>query len=265
MKKICLLAVSMIFAIISAAQEISLNLEKIIDLRNTSTHFITEDYEIIYVPLFQANVINYSKELLKLHGIDITNHIAQNFLTLSISLESLSDEQIKSKYSAQMAERFIRARNDIEVAEQDTSPRLSIPMVQQLRITKKASEADFTVAIDNASETKIATATTMKDPNTTYKFSYGNIVNAINDQLTAKNIPFEFTKPNGDNRNIFTTNDLQLFIKFYDIKSDTRFAFEHRWGNHSDYSYSQQLIEFIVGEIKKDPTRVITNLKKAKK
>ena len=64
------------------------NLEKIIDLRNTSTHFITEDYEIIYVPLFQANVINYSRELLKLHGIDITDFIAQNFLTLSISLES---------------------------------------------------------------------------------------------------------------------------------------------------------------------------------
>lgn len=106
------------------------NLEKIIDLRNTSTHFITEDYEIIYVPLFQANVINYSRELLKLHGIDITDFIAQNFLTLSISLEFLSDEQIKSKYSAQMAERFIKARNDIEVTEQDTSPRLAIPMVQ---------------------------------------------------------------------------------------------------------------------------------------
>ena len=30
-----------------------LNLEKIIELRNTSTHFITEDYEMVYVPLFQ--------------------------------------------------------------------------------------------------------------------------------------------------------------------------------------------------------------------
>ena len=30
-----------------------LNLEKIIELRNTSTHFITEEYEMIYIPLFQ--------------------------------------------------------------------------------------------------------------------------------------------------------------------------------------------------------------------
>lgn len=28
------------------------NLEKIIDLRNVSTHYITEDYEIKYAPLF---------------------------------------------------------------------------------------------------------------------------------------------------------------------------------------------------------------------
>lgn len=29
-----------------------MNLEQIIDLRNTSTHFITEEYEQIYVPFF---------------------------------------------------------------------------------------------------------------------------------------------------------------------------------------------------------------------
>lgn len=32
------------------------NLEKIIELRNTSTHFITEEYEAVYVPLLQACV-----------------------------------------------------------------------------------------------------------------------------------------------------------------------------------------------------------------
>jgi len=37
-----------------------LNLEKIIELRNTSTHFITDEYELVYMPLFQACVLNYS-------------------------------------------------------------------------------------------------------------------------------------------------------------------------------------------------------------
>ena len=164
-----------------------------------------------------------------------------------------------------MAERFIKARNDIEVTEQDTSPRLAIPMVQQLRITKKASEADFTVAIDNHSKTKIATATTLKDPSHTYKFSYNNVVQAVNDRIIAQNIHFEFVKISGEVRTTFTTSNLQLFMKFYDIKSDSRFAYEHHWANHSEYSYSQQLIEFITGEIKKDPVHIIKNLKMAKK
>lgn len=42
---------------------IRLNLEKIAELRNISTHYITEDYEIKYAPLFQACVLNYVNEL----------------------------------------------------------------------------------------------------------------------------------------------------------------------------------------------------------
>lgn len=40
-----------------------INLEKIIELRNTSTHFITEEYEMVYVPLFQSCVINFTKTI----------------------------------------------------------------------------------------------------------------------------------------------------------------------------------------------------------
>ena len=39
------------------------NLIRIIELRNTSTHFITEDYEHIYAPLFQACVSNYISKM----------------------------------------------------------------------------------------------------------------------------------------------------------------------------------------------------------
>ena len=35
------------------------NLSKIVELRNTSTHFVTEEYEMIYIPLFQACVLNF--------------------------------------------------------------------------------------------------------------------------------------------------------------------------------------------------------------
>ena len=56
------------------------NIEKIIELRNTSTHFITEDYEYIYAPLFQACVMNFAEKIKEFHNKNITDYIAQNFL-----------------------------------------------------------------------------------------------------------------------------------------------------------------------------------------
>ena len=54
---------------------IRLNLEKIIELRNISTHYITEDYEVKYAPLFQACVLNFVNELQRFHDVDITKYI----------------------------------------------------------------------------------------------------------------------------------------------------------------------------------------------
>lgn len=71
---------------------IRLNLERIIELRNISTHYITEDYEAKYAPLFQACVLNFVNEINRFHNVDITKHIAQNFLTIT------SNSQIKLMY-----------------------------------------------------------------------------------------------------------------------------------------------------------------------
>ena len=50
---------------------IRLNLEKIIDLRNTSTHFVTEEYEMVYVPLFQACVFNFVDKISEFHKVNM--------------------------------------------------------------------------------------------------------------------------------------------------------------------------------------------------
>lgn len=242
-----------------------INLEKIIELRNTSTHFITEDYETVYAPLFQAAVINYCQELLKFHNKDITSYIAQNFLTLSISLEELTDDQIRGKYSPEMAERFIKMRNDVEVTSEKNSVRFAIPIEQRLYITKKPEEADFLVAVDRNSETKLTIAKELRDPSNTHKYSYRNIVKTVNEQIKSSHINFSVSQRNKDDRHYFTTNDLQLFIKFYNVKEQQEYAYAHIIGDSSpQYSYSLKLIDFILTEIKKNPEKVIENLKNVK-
>lgn len=134
---------------------IRLNLERIIELRNISTHYITEDYELKYAPLFQACVLNYVNELQRFHSRDVTNAI------------------------------------DVLVTEYN-SDKFAIGIKQNLYITKKKSEADFIVSIANQSPSQVAILKDLKDPSETHKYSYANIISVVNDRLNKKNIKLNY-------------------------------------------------------------------------
>ncbi len=234
---------------------VRLNLEKIIDLRNISTHYITEDYEVKYAPLFQACVINYTTEMLRFHGVDITEYIPQNFLTLSVRYEPLSNEQIKVKYSAEIAEKLINHANEIDVLSQEyDSEKFSINMKQVLYITKKKDESDFTVRIDKSSTTPINIVKELKDPSDTHKYSYQNVIAVVKQRLIKHGIKFNYKR--GFNQHV-----LNLIMEFYHIKQNKLFAYEHVIGNNHSYTYSEQLIDFIIEEIKKNPQKFVESLK----
>lgn len=238
---------------------IRLNLEKIIDLRNTSTHFITEDYEVKYAPLFQACALNYSSELLRFHQRDISKYIPQNFLTIHTNFEPLSNEQIKLKYPKEIAEKFIQTANEIDVLSHEyNSDKFSINIAQKLYITKNKKEADFTISVENNSDNKVQIVKDMKDPSDTHKYSYNNVIKAVNERLKKKHIIMGY--PNG-----FNSYVLNLVIDFYQIKSNSRFAYMHKIGNSVQYTYSQQFVEFIVDQIKNNPDGFVDSLKNAKK
>lgn len=237
---------------------IRLNLEKIIELRNISTHYITEDYEVKYAPLFQACVLNFVNELQRFHHVDITKHIAQNFLTISASYAPLSNEEIKLKYSPEIAEKLIKQANEIDVLSATyNSDKFAINIRQNLYITKKKAEADFVVSIGSNSDTKIAIAKDLKDPSDTHKYSYNNVITAVQETLKKKNIKLGYEA--GFNQYV-----LGLIIDFYNIKQDDKYAYEHVIGNQRSYTYSQQFIEFIISEIEKSPQTFVESLKKSK-
>ncbi len=234
---------------------IRINLEKIIDLRNISTHYITEDYEIKYAPLFQACVLNFIKELKKFHDIDITDYIPQNFLTLSASYSPLTNEQIKLKYSPEIAEKLIKQSNEVDVLTKEyDSDKFAIDIKQNLYITKKRDKADFEVKINNSSENEVAIVKDYKDPSDTHKYSYKTVITAVNTRLDKKHIKLGYQKG-------FNTYVLNLFIDFYNIKQNKKYAYEHVIGNQHTFTYSQQLVDFIIAEIKKAPDKFVESLK----
>lgn len=236
-----------------------INLEKIIDLRNTSTHFITEDYELKYAPLFQACVLNYIHELLRWHKLDITEKIPQNFLTISASISPLTNEEIKVKYDPHIAEQFIKRANEIDVLTKELdSDKFAINIAQRLYITKDKDKADFTIKIDKNATASGAIIKELKDPADTHKYSYGNVILAVQERLKKKNIKLGYKK--GFNQYV-----LNLFISFYQIKGDKKYAYEHEIGNTKQYTYSQQLVDFIFREISNNPSSFVESLKQQKK
>lgn len=238
---------------------IRLNLEKIIELRNISTHYITEDYEIKYAPLFQACVLNYVNEIQRFHKIDITKFISQNFLTISASYEPLSNEEIRLKYSPEIAEKLIKQGNELDVLSIEyNSDKFAIDIRQNLYITKKKSEADFSVSINSNSDTRVTLLKDLKDPSDTHKYSYNNVVTAIQERLKKKNIKLGY-------KSGFNHYVLNLVVEFYDIKQNSKYAYEHVIGNQHSFTYSQQFIDFILSEIEKNPVGFVDSLKKSKK
>lgn len=184
------------------------NLEKIIDLRNISTHYITEDYEIKYAPLFQACVINYVEELNRFHKKDITKNIPQNFLTIHATIDPLSNSEIKLKYPARIAEKLIQKSNEIDVLSKEyNSDKFSINIKQNLYITKKKNEADFTVKIDKESSNHVEKIKELKDPANTHKYSFNTIINVMNDKIKKENLNIGYEK--GFNNYVLT-----MFIDF---------------------------------------------------
>ena len=235
---------------------VRLNLEKIIELRNISTHFITEDYEAKYAPLFQACVLNFVNEIKRFHNIDISNYISQNFLTITANYEPLSTEQIRLKYPPEIAERFIQQSNQIDVLTQEyDSDKFAIPIKQNLYITKKKDEADFVIAMASESPNKVAIVKELKDPANTHKYAFNNVIAVVNNRLSKSNIKLGY-------KNGFNSYVLNLFIEFYDIKSDNKYSYKHSLGNSTSYTYSERLIDFIINEIKKNPDGFVESLKK---
>lgn len=220
-----------------------LNLIKIIELRNTSTHFITDEYELIYMSLFQACVLNYSDKLMQYFSKDINEQVAQNFLTLSVNYQKIDDSQVKAKHSPEVAKRLLSTRDQIESNLMATiSPNFSITINHNYFITKKKSDAEAIIAVDNTSPNPIKILKIIQDPNQVYKYSAKRALKVINSQLTRHHLS--------------TINMWQFthIVKYYHLKSNDIYTFTFEVGPNANhiYKYSYKAIEFIFNALEHD-------------
>ncbi len=231
-----------------------LNLEKIIELRNTSTHFITEEYEMIYIPLFQSCVFNYIEKMLEFHNIDMTEIVPENFITLAVSLKSLNETEIRAKYSKAIADKMINTYSNISSIVEKNNSAFAIRIDHYYYITKDKNKATSVVSIEKEAKDSIRIVKELKDPNDTHKYTQKKCVEEIRKRLKKLNIEVDPEKE-------FNKYHFGLFSDYFSFKTNKRYCYVNTIGENPTYSYSIQAIDLIVDEIKKNPEHIIQDLK----
>lgn len=243
---------------------VRLNLEQIINLRNISTHFITEEYEQIYAPLFQSSVINYMNRLLNDFNIDITQNLGANFLTLSIKLDPINPEVIKARYPYEIAEKLLKLNMQVSKNISETNnPNYAIIIKHDYYLTKKQKEATAIFAIAKEADEKVKIIKTPQDMLQKCPYSASDCIKRINGWIKRDKINFinPAISVTPDKLHIFNKSHLDLFLKFYNIKDNESYCYTYTQGKQKLYTYSEKVLEFIYGEIKANPEKVILHLK----
>lgn len=230
------------------------NLEKIVELRNTGTHFITEEYEMVYIPLFQASVFNFIEKMQAFHNVDMTEIIPQNFLNLTVSYKTLDADEVRAKYPEEISNKLIGLNEALSPVINESNSRFAIRVDHNYYITKDKNNATAIVKVDNSADSEVKIVKQMMNPNDTYKFTAKKCCEEINKRLNKFGINMKFNNYH-----------FKLFCDYYNIKENEKLCFVTRMYTQPQYSYSIQAIDFIVDEIKKDPEKIIQNLKKGKK
>ena len=82
------------------------------------------------------------------------------------------------------------------------------------------------------------------------------VITAVNERLKKQHIKLSYS--GGFNQYV-----LNMVIDFYDVKGNTKYAYEHVIGRQRSFTYSQQFIDFILKEIEKNPKGFVDSLKKS--
>ena len=237
------------------------NLEDIIRLRNTSTHFIVQEHEQIYIDLFHSCVQNFDDKMAEFHGVNMGDVIPPHFLALSMTASPATPERIRAKYPPEIAEKFLFDKDAIEAEEAiQANRRYSIVVQTEVAVVRDPKKADFKVSFAQEADKGMRTAKVFQDPRNTHPYSVGKVVALVNRKLKREGIDL---RAKGESKH-FTTNDWALFMGFYHLKDEPRYGYKHELGpKTAQYTYSQATVDLIVEQIRENPEGIIDDLKRA--
>lgn len=220
------------------------NLEIIVDLRNTSTHFIIQEMENIYLPFLQANTLNYSQKMFDLFNIDITKRLEASFLSLITNNNEVNETDILSRYGDEIFNRYKKLKNDATtLLENENNNKLAINVNLNLKVVKNIKDAQITFSIVESAEDAVFFIDKVKDVNTSYPYSQKSARELIMKNLKRKNIEIDLHQTN-----------FGLICNKFNLKNNEDYFYFHSLTKR--YGCSQKLIDFVTNLIIKNPNAI---------
>jgi hypothetical protein len=230
---------------------VRLNLEKIIDLRNSSTHFIIDEYHLLYVPFFQSNIFNYIDYLKKLFNIEICDYVQFEFLNLVLFKTGLDKEKILNSYGPQVLSQFEKKASQlIKVSSENNDSKLEIGFDLKLLQTKNAKDADIVAQLSNkdGGEMNVKVVEKIKDVTVGFPYSSKQCLNKLNELIKKNNIEI-YDHNNINLLDSINNFHLTMMIKYYKIKEKPQYCYKHIIGKTIQFTYSEEFIKFVIAEI----------------
>lgn len=245
---------------------VRLNLEIVIGIRNKATHLIIPEYASAFNDVFLATVKNYTSKLEQLFNIQINDKFKTDFLTIFIPSSS-NNVSILKKYGKTIEKEYYDLNKYVNQLLYSSAKGELVPdslAVSHEIMFKKVSniaDANLTIAKDNRSSTSSITIVEKLDPNTTHPYTNSKIIENVANQLKITGLTFTPYVKSGVAR--FTRDTLNLYIKAFNIKSNSNYCYEHKLGKNTSFTYSAKLIEKIIEDITYDPD-IFVNIKNKK-
>lgn len=218
------------------------NLEILIGLRNTTTHYVIKEMDTIYLPFMQSNVLNYSQKLFDYFERDITEKINSSFMTLVVNNEEISDEKILSNYGNNIFDRYMKVKNETQkIISDNSNEKLAIKIDLNVKIVKDKKDAKTTFRIAQEREEPVRIIKELKDTNLTHCFNQKRVRELVIDNLKRKGIDIKFTQ-----------YDLKLICDKFDLKNNEKYFYKHVLTN--SWGCTQQLVDFITDLFIKKPS-----------
>lgn len=230
-----------------------LNLEELVSLRNTSTHFIIEEYEEIYIGVFQACVTNYCESLAKFFNINIEDHIKHQFLNLQLPQHGISEE-LHLKYPSEIVETLMRKKNNIELATLENNSHYAYKIIHEVHLVSKPTQDSIPIIHNKEADLNTITMIKVNNPSETHKFTAKKCVELLNKRLEKENVTFLWK---GDERSSLNINTFISIVNFLGLKEDSNYCYAHKVYKQPSFSYSNQAIEKIIRFIKKNSSRCL--------